>query len=70
MKHSADGLLAETLTDEDGAYSLPRVDLGRYHLLIGGLSLNLSVEKQNTSWSEELRKVIIVIIPKQMARRR
>ena len=32
-------------------------------------SLILSVEPEDTRWSEELRKVVIVIIPRQMALR-
>ena len=66
---AGDRLIAEALTDEAGSYTLPKIDVGRYKLLIGGLRLNMSVEPEDTRWSDELRKVIIAIIPKQMAER-
>ena len=70
IKDLDDQLLSETLTDEEGSYTLPRIDVGEYKLHIGGLTLNLSVEEDSDRWDEQLRKVVIVIIPEQMARRR
>lgn len=61
-------VICETTTDADGAYELPMLDVGRYFMFLGALRLNLVVEPEETP-ADELPKVIIFIIPEEMARK-
>ena len=59
-------VLRTTNTDEQGRYDFARIDPGEYKLVIGALRLKLKVipEPLNT---QELPKIIIAVLPKEMA---
>ncbi|MBN1510512.1 MAG: carboxypeptidase regulatory-like domain-containing protein [Phycisphaerae bacterium] len=60
-------LLAETRTDREGAYEFPRFDVGIYHLMVGALRLRMEVVPESEDVNE-LAKVVILILPEEMAR--
>ena len=60
-------VVAKTATDKEGSYILPQVDLGIYHLMIGKLQLNMKVIAEAEEVGE-LPKVIICVLPREMAR--
>lgn len=63
---ATDELLAETFTDKNGTYELPEFDIGRYYMHVGALRLELLVVPESVA-GEELPKIIILIIPEEMA---
>ncbi len=54
------------MTDENGDYELPMVDIGKYYLFVGRLRLEMRVESEESA-PGELPKVIIVMLPREMA---
>jgi hypothetical protein len=56
-----------TTTDEQGKYTLTRPAPGRYTLQIGAMSLSLEVTQESPD-IRELPKIIIAILPKDLAR--
>lgn len=62
-----DQVLREAYTDKEGFYTLQKLDVGRYRLYVSSLKLILTVEPGEQAATER-PKVVIVIIPKQMAK--
>jgi len=60
-------ILRKARTDKQGMYTFPKLDVGPYELRVGGLKLKLTVEPEVLS-ATELPKIIIVILPRQMAK--
>lgn len=62
-----DVLIHQTQTDRNGSYTIPVLKVGAYHMFIGALRINLLVEEKPAE--DELPKIIITILPKEMLRR-
>jgi hypothetical protein len=62
-------ILRKAEPDKDGMYTFPKLDVGPYELRIGGLKLKITVVPEIQS-AKELPKIIIVILPRQMAKLR
>lgn len=59
-------VIYHTMTVKDGSYQLPRLDPQDYSLRIGDLRLDLKVFPE-TSSRQDLSKVLIIMIPREMA---
>lgn len=59
--------IRRTRTKDNGDYTLPVLDLGRYRLLIGGLRVDLLVEERDEDRTDESPKVVIFVLPKELA---
>jgi len=62
-----EAVICEAMTDANGAYELPMIDIGKYYLYVGRLRLEMHVEPEETL-PGELPKIIIVMLPKEMAK--
>lgn len=56
----------KTVTDDDGFFSLPDMDVGVYQIRIGGLTLDLSVEVNSGSAEKTIPKQLLVYMPKAL----
>ena len=61
-------LLRETASDDEGRYSLPSLDVGRYTLMVGTLKLELQVKDpdQVPAGSQTIPKTLLVFIPRDV----
>jgi hypothetical protein len=61
-------LIQSTMTDTNGAYKLPSLQVGRYRMVIGKLDLELRVEDplKITPGTRTIPKTIIVLIPRSL----
>lgn len=59
-------VLAKTVTDKEGSYILPQVDIGIYYLTVGKLRLSMKVVAEAEKVGE-LPKVVICVLPREMA---
>ena len=59
-------MIYHTLTLKDGSYELPRLEPQDYRMQIGDLRLDLKVFPE-TSDRQDLSKVLIIMIPREMA---
>lgn len=62
-------LIAETKTDDSGMYSIPKLDVGAYDLVVGRLRLELEVEATKApaeGETEDQSKVIVLFIPREV----
>ncbi|MBA4386569.1 MAG: hypothetical protein C0404_01230 [Verrucomicrobia bacterium] len=58
----------KTETDENGSYTLPNLDVGKFKLLVGRLLLDLRVEdaQDNPKKMKELAKTLHIFIPEAL----
>lgn len=60
-------LLHKTTTDEDGLYSLPRLEAGQYILMVSDLRLSLTViPKEQGQAGQEEPKIMLILLPKDV----
>jgi len=61
-------LIQSTMTDTNGAYKLPSLDVGPYRMIIGKLNLELRVQDplKITPGTRTIPKTIIVLIPRSL----
>lgn len=64
-------LIHETLTDEDGFFSLPSLDLGEFILRVGELNLRLTViPRAPAREGQEEPKTLLILMPKEVVEKR
>lgn len=66
LDEETDDVILQTRTDKEGYYDFPRIDVGTYILNIGRLRLNMEVLPDEAP-EGQLPKIIIVMIPKELA---
>ena len=62
-----DERIHRTRTDDEGLFSLPSVEIGRYVIIVGELRLGLQVvPKANVRADQQEPKVLLILLPKDV----
>lgn len=65
-----DGVVHRTITDKDGRFVLPNLDVGDYRLRVGRLWVDLRVEAPpapgSTEAAKQVSKTIVLFIPEEL----